>query len=82
MTKPQPVPCRSCRAPMFWVITADGKRMPVNATPDPKGGFVLTLKSTGELHAEVAMPSTPANRNRYVSHFATCPQADQHRRSR
>lgn len=23
--------CRSCKAPVFWILTALGKRMPVNA---------------------------------------------------
>jgi hypothetical protein len=25
------VPCRSCRAPVVWIVTDKGKRMPVNA---------------------------------------------------
>lgn len=41
--------CRSCSAPIVWIVTASGKRMPV----DPDG----------------------------VSHFETCPNAAQHRRS-
>jgi hypothetical protein len=45
-----PRECRSCRAEIFWILTAAGKRMPVN----PDG----------------------------VSHFATCPNADQHRKGR
>ncbi len=40
--------CRSCGAGIYWIVTAKGKRMPV----DPDG----------------------------TSHFATCPNADQHRR--
>lgn len=81
-TRPQPVECRSCKAPMYWVITANGKTMPVNATPDPVGGFVLALKADGKLYAEVFDLSHDSRRNRYTSHFATCPNAAQHRNPR
>lgn len=27
------VACRSCKAPIVWIVTAAGKRMPVNASP-------------------------------------------------
>lgn len=43
--------CRSCGAGIFWIVTALGKKMPVN-------GVAKT------------------------SHFATCPNAKQHRRPR
>lgn len=80
--KPQAVECRSCKALMFWVVTAKGNRMPVDAKPDPAGGFVLTLKADGQLHAEAFYePTHGTKRNRYTSHFATCPNASQHRRS-
>jgi hypothetical protein len=42
--------CRSCTAPIYWIDTKAGKRMPVN----PDGS----------------------------SHFATCPNADAHRKPR
>jgi hypothetical protein len=65
--------------------------MPVDAVPDmrplPKGGdIVLTLHGGqfGELLAEKYDPGgyEPKARNRYTSHFATCPQADDHRRGK
>jgi hypothetical protein len=80
--KPQAVECRSCKALMFWVITARGKKMPVDAKPDPNGGFVLTLKAEdGQLHADAYAPteSSHQRRNRYTSHFATCPNSAAHR---
>lgn len=65
--------CRSCQAEVIWALTAAGKKMPLDAKP--VSGFVLdddlwldapTILTTGKI---------------YVSHFATCPNSDQHRRS-
>lgn len=80
-SKPTTKPCSSCGAPMYWVITADGKHMPIDADPVRDGGFIATLKSDG-LHVEAYLPMDPTHRdrNRYVSHFATCPNAAAHRR--
>ena len=81
--RPRPAECRSCKAPMYWAITRDGKRIPMNALPDPAGGFVLTLKPNGELHAEAFdQVHHGSARRRYTSHFANCPNADEHRRGR
>lgn len=81
--------CRSCGADILWVKwERSGKRMPVDAVADmrprPKGGdIVLTLRGGdfGELLAEKFYPPKHGEkRNRYTSHFATCPNADEHRR--
>lgn len=86
--RPQAVECRSCKALMFWVITKNGKPMPVDAQPDPGGGLVLTLRYADgkpQLHAEPYVKTDAAHqggRNRYTSHFATCPQRNEHRRPR
>lgn len=82
MNKPEPVECRTCKAKMYWVVTKNGKNMPVDAQPSPRGGLVITLKPDGKLYAEAFMPNDAAHakRNRYVSHFSTCPQRDQHRK--
>jgi hypothetical protein len=64
--------CRSCGAPILWVFTEGGKRMPVDAKP--ASGLVLDDPES----------PTPTARIRrvYTSHFATCPQAAQHRKAR
>lgn len=86
----EPSKCRSCEADVLWVEwPSSGKKMPVDAVadqrPPPKGGtIVLTLSGGqfGKLLAEKYDPAKhDAKRNRYTSHFSTCPQADQHRRS-
>jgi len=85
-----PSKCRSCHAEVLWVVwPASGKRMPVDAEPDmrplPKGGdIVLTVHggAFGELRAEkFNTRAHDTKRNRYTSHFATCPNADEHRKA-
>jgi len=74
--------CRSCGAKIKWIKTVAGKNMPVNPEPlsfaDVDEGTVLVgedgtaMASHGLLVDEDGMPW-------YESHFATCPNADQHR---
>lgn len=78
--------CRSCTAPVRWVrIKNTSKLMPLDAEPDPLGLV--------EVLDELAGPGTPYavvhgqqtlldDGNRYTSHFATCPQAAQWRKTR
>lgn len=71
--------CRSCDAPVLWANTEKGRRMPLD--PDPYSGpdprvFVL--------RAGVAIAVTPdafPDEPNYRSHFATCPNAAEHRRA-
>lgn len=70
--------CSTCGAPIWWAVTEAGKGIPIDAEPRPDGNMVLGDKGMRPhlpLFDDDAMP-------RYVSHFATCPQADQHRRTR
>ena len=60
--------CRSCDAPIIWALTERGRRIPLDAVP-----------TTGA----ILVPGTPPTAKFgpvYVSHFATCPNADQHRK--
>ncbi len=80
--------CRSCEEPIIWVITTNGKRMPIDAQPvvAPRGfrinetlldeaqmGFNDDdLKPGKELLA--TFTAEPAKDERlYQSHFASCP---------
>lgn len=85
----EPTECRSCHAEILWVTwPKTGKKMSVDFPSDnrpwPKGGnIVLSLREGpfGVLVAEFFDPAKHgANRNRYTSHFATCPEADKWRR--
>jgi len=76
--------CRSCRAPVRWVVTAaNGKRMPIDPTPVPDGNVWIDGMQDGVPRVLVALSadSVPANVPlRYVSHFVTCPQRDEWRK--
>jgi hypothetical protein len=63
--------CRSCHAPVFWVLTETGKRMPLDADPVSGGKMILYDNNT---RARVAKNGEPGPR--YMPHFATCPQVD------
>lgn len=73
--------CRSCHAPIVWAITNTGRRMPVDAEPAENGTLVLYESTPGEVHVAPASEH-PTIVDRHVSHFATCPNAAQHRRAR
>jgi hypothetical protein len=63
--------CKSCFAEIRWVKTYSGKAMPVDAKPEKR--FVITGNNDkGEPCGEI--------RDTYISHFATCPQADAFRK--
>lgn len=65
--------CRSCDAPVMWCGTRRGKKMPVDARPDPDGD--LGIDKNGIAGHGIAGP-------KYTSHFATCPDASEHRNPR
>ena len=67
--------CRTCGAPIIWAEHADtGKRMPLDEAEVTTGvRFVIGIP-LGLAYA--ATGTTPG----HESHFATCPDAKQHRR--
>jgi hypothetical protein len=78
-------PCTSCGALMIWTVTTAGKRMPIDAAPAADGNVKLTDR--GAAMPPLAVVTTnPAQlfgvKQRWKSHFATCPQAGAHRRGR
>jgi len=77
------VECRSCGAPMFWVTTAKGKKMPLDSEPVSNGAFVLDgdpLES-GEQKVKHIGERSEYRGERFSSHFSTCPDADKHRKA-
>jgi hypothetical protein len=83
-------PCRSCRAPMLWVSMSSGKRNPLDREPIPEGNVLLVehRNPNGELwrlgvvlhNADLLDELRELGVPLYVSHFSTCPDADEHRR--
>lgn len=68
--------CRSCGASIFWVVMVpSGKRMPLNAVPASNGNVVVGEDGR-------AFVDTGPGRAKFLSHFATCPNSNKHRRSR
>lgn len=61
--------CSSCGEPILWVKSMTGKPMPLNAKPEKR--VVLIEGDDG---------TKGAVRDTYISHFATCPQADAFRK--
>lgn len=62
--------CKSCQAPILWVITPKGKRTPVDAK---KTRVAQLMDVDGVLKIEEVAEG-------HVSHWITCPSADQHRK--
>lgn len=80
--------CRSCKALIEWAVTDNGRKMPLDlgwhadgrlVVVGRKGGDPLVVSLNGDqlLRLHVADGVELALRR---SHFATCPDADQHRR--
>ena len=78
--------CRSCGAEIKWIRTFSGKNMPVNAEMIhffPKSGEKTELFVTEDgavVHGVRAEEDQKFTHIGYISHFATCPNADQHRK--
>lgn len=64
--------CRSCGAPIIWAKTKSGKRIPLNADPDPAGNVMLE-DGIAVVLGKGAAPGPTVRR--YTSHFANCGQA-------
>lgn len=76
--------CGSCAASVIWTVTHKGRRMPVDAEP-VEGGNVRLRQDGERVIAEYPGKEHPGlfdedDRARYVSHFATCPQAGRWRK--
>lgn len=78
--------CKSCQARVIWTWTEHGKRMQVDDGPAPNGN--VWLETSGGRIVSAVLGNGDARRRRalgqtlYLAHFATCPNANQHRRRR
>jgi len=71
--------CKSCGARISWAKTDAGKNIPLDEVPNPRGNLVRTDLKGG---VRVAKEDDPPELVRWISHFATCPNAASHRRSK
>ena len=74
--------CKSCGADIIWIKTKNGRSTPCDAKPIPfresfSGGMKLVTKAGDVVPGNYDGTSDDFA---YISHFATCPNADQHRR--
>jgi len=76
--KQETTACRSCGARIRWVFTDKGHRMPLDPEPDPTGNIVI--REDGDAHVITKDDVIPPQAERWISHFATCPEAARHRR--
>ena len=56
-----------CGAAIAWAVTITGRRIPLNIPPEKR--FVLSTDPPGMVQVK----------DTYVTHFATCPNAAEHR---
>lgn len=68
--------CGSCGAPVFWMATCTGGRMPIDCEPVAAGNCLIlegdVVEVLGKKGAEVARVN---GETLYQSHFASCSAA-------
>jgi hypothetical protein len=82
--------CKSCGKQIRWIKTQAGKNMPCDyeevtyRIPKSGKGRANIVTPNGEVISADIVPNgtQDAAGIGYISHFATCPNADQHRRSK
>lgn len=76
--------CRSCQAEVVWVVTEDLRKMPMDPAPVENGNLVKVRveDGVGVVRYLKKGEEPPPGHGRYVSHFATCEFADEHRGKR
>ena len=77
--------CKSCTAEVFWARTASGKLIPIDAEPVEGGNVHVVTRRVDGTPATVRVAKEELvhpGYDTYVSHFATCPSANEHRSKR
>lgn len=80
--------CRSCGASIWWAVTHNGERMPVDVEPVDHGNVMIAAGPWRPMNGTlVIVDQGPGlfdepGQGRYLPHFATCPDADSWRHDR
>lgn len=75
--------CRTCKAPVRWVRTMQGKNMPLDPDPVADGNVWIDHWEAGTPVVGVGLTRDDVPRSEpcaYVSHFVTCVNADEWRK--
>lgn len=73
--------CKACGASIIWARASTGRAMPVDAYPT-RGANVRLRWEGQEVKAEVVRAQLAfGSTSNHLSHFVTCPKADEWRRS-
>jgi hypothetical protein len=79
--------CRSCKALIIWAKTEKGKNLPVDVDTSKDGEwFIVINKAEYRVDAifhksQRARAWVDGGAPRHKAHWATCPNANQHRRA-
>jgi len=72
--------CSACERAIIWATTSTGKSMPVDAVPSDNGNVVLFPTVDDGRFVALVLGSLEilhySGRERFTSHFATCPYAE------
>lgn len=80
---PKRITTCSCKAPIWWAVSIHGKSTPMEPEPTDDGVWVVDGQTeNGAPKVRHVEPLTDGDAPRFKSHWATCPNADQHRRSK
>ena len=77
--------CRTCGAQIIWAVTAASLRtrrrklIPLDVADDSPGNIVISGETSD---ARPVAEVVAAGKGTRISHFVTCPNADQHRSKR
>jgi hypothetical protein len=75
--------CGTCGTKVIWTVTHKGRRMMVNTDAGAPGSNLALTVVSGEVRSRVvAAHLAYGNPGLHLTHFATCPQANTHRRTR
>ena len=72
--------CKSCGAEIMWAKTQAGRLAPVDAAESPDGNVFVAVCEGGPTAFFPPAGTTIADATRHKSHFATCPNANAHRK--
>ena len=73
--------CKSCHRQIFWAVTIHGKSTPMDPEHRCDGGWVIEGETDqGAPRVRAFEPITDGDAPRFTPHWATCPNADQHRK--